>query len=253
VKRFTALLVLALASGVCGCGGRGGKTEQQAGTTPSSDDANAPAVAPAAAPATPAAAAPAAGGTSGSSGAPAGASTGGVAPGQAGGPTGTAPATGASPAGGVAGAPAPPTRRDVTLFFERADDDALGPETRPILLSESIIDQAKQIVSELASGPQDKGLLPTVPQETKVLGLYLDRSGTAYVDLSGEFVDKHPGGSSDELATVFSIVDSLTFNLPAIRRVRFLVNGEERDTLASHLDLRRAYIKDMSIVKMDTP
>jgi hypothetical protein len=154
------------------------------------------------------------------------------------------PATAAGPA-------SQPTRRDVTLFFERDDDDALGGETRPILLSDSIIDQARQIVSELIAGPHDKGLLPTIPEDTKVLGLYLDRSGTAYVDLSDEFVNKHPGGSSEELATVFSIVDSLTYNLPEVRRVRFLVGGEERDTLASHLDLRRAYVKDMSLVKTD--
>lgn len=154
------------------------------------------------------------------------------------------PATAAGPA-------SQPTRRDVTLFFERDDDDALGGETRPILLSDSIIDQARQIVSELIAGPHDKGLLPTIPEDTKVLGLYLDRSGTVYVDLSDEFVNKHPGGSSEELATVFSIVDSLTYNLPEVRRVRFLVGGEERDTLASHLDLRRAYVKDMSLVKTD--
>lgn len=171
-----------------------------------------------------------------------------------------APAAPAPAIPAAAPAPAPatppaaggqPTRRDVTLFFERNDDDALGGETRPILLSDSIVDQAKQIVSELVAGPHDKGLLPTIPQETRVLGLYLDRSGTAYVDLSDEFVNEHPGGSSDELATVFSIVDSLTYNLPEVRRVRFLVGGEERDTLASHLDLRRAYLKDMSMVKMD--
>jgi hypothetical protein len=33
--------------------------------------------------------------------------------------------------------------------------------------------------------------------------------------------------------------------------VRFLIAGEERDTLKSHLDLRRAYIKDMSIVRLE--
>jgi germination protein M len=211
VKRALLVLLLALAAGACGCGSKDRREQRASAGADNEVDANAP-VAPAPAPATPAPATPAA-----------------VAP----------------PASGQ------PTRRDVTLFFERADDDALGGETRPILLSDSIIDQARQIVSELAAGPHDKGLLPTVPQETKVLGLYLDRSGTAYVDLSDEFVDKHPGGSSDELATVFSIVDSLTYNLPEIRRVRFLVGGEERDTLASHLDLRRAYVKDMSIVKMD--
>ena len=230
MRRVTALLVLALAAGACGCGGRADTNERQAGATPPpSGDANAPAAVP--------------GGPAPGAAAPAAAASEGAAAGS----------TAAAPAGAAPAAPAQPTRRDVTLFFERADDDALGPETRPILLSESIIDQAKQIVSELAIGPHTQGLLPTVPEDTKVLGLYLDRSGTAYVDLSGEFVDKHPGGSSDELATVFSIVDSLTYNLPEVRRVRFLVNGEERETLASHLDLRRAYLKDMSIVKMDAP
>jgi spore germination protein GerM len=205
-------LALLLALAACGCGSQERHEPQAAAVSPGGD-ANTPAAPAASAPAAPA-------------------------------PPGTA-----NPAAPAAGAQ--PTRRDVTLFFERDDDDALGAETRPILLSDSIVDQAKQIVSELVTGPHDKGLLPTIPQETKVLGLYLDRAGTAYVDLSDEFVDKHPGGSSEELATVFSIVDSLTYNLPEVKRVRFLVVGEERDTLASHLDLRRAYVKDMSIVKMD--
>ena len=82
-------------------------------------------------------------------------------------------------------------------------------------------------------------------------GLYLDRGGTAYVDLSGEAVELHPGGTDEEIATIFSIVDTLVYNLPQIKRVRILVNGEERDTLKSHLDLRRDYSKDMSIVDMD--
>ena len=110
---------------------------------------------------------------------------------------------------------------------------------------------ARQIVSELAAGPELKDLLPTVPRQTTVLGVYLDRRGTAFVDLSDEFISMHPGGSADEMATVFSIVDSLTYNLPEVRRVRFLVGGEERETLHSHLDLRRAYLKDMSIVRME--
>jgi len=166
---------------------------------------------------------------------------------------------GNTPGGGVAGgdaaeqAPAPgePNRREVVLFFQRADEDALGPERRKIFLTPSITDQAKQIVSELIGGPREDGFLPTVPGNTTVLGLYLDRKGTAYLDLSEEFVSQHPGGSDEEMATIFSIVDSLTYNLPEIKRVRFLVAGEERDTLKSHLDLRRAYIKDMSIVRLE--
>jgi len=163
----------------------------------------------------------------------------------------TATAPDAAPAGGPVAAPGEPNHREVVLFFQRAADDSLGPERRRILLTSSIADQARQIVGELAVGPGTGELLPTVPRRTAVLGVYLDRAGTVYLDLSEEFVTMHPGGSSGELATIFSIVDSLTYNLPEIRRVRFLVGGEERDTYKSHIDLRAAYLKDMSIVRME--
>ena len=187
-----------------------------------------------------------------------GAPTGGDAPGEGGAPASAGvvtPEAGGHGDGAPAGAAPPasgePNRREVVLFFLRADEDALGPERRKIFLTESIADQAKQIVSELIGGPREEGFLPTIPRRTTVLGLYLDRSGTAYLDLSEEFVALHPGGSAEEMATIFSIVDSLIYNLPEIKRVRFLVTGEERDTLKSHLDLRRAYLKDMSIVRLE--
>ena len=190
---------------------------------------------------------------------------GGTAPPDAGGGGGAvgAPEAGASPAAGAATAATPAeeaggpsftseqNRREVLLFFQEANSDSLGPERRKIFLTTSIADQAKQIVVELINGPQEAGLLPTVPQQAHLRGLYLDRVGTAYVDFSSELVDFHPGGTDEEIATIFSIVDSLVYNLPQIKRVHILVNGEERDTLKSHLDLRRDYAKDMSIVDMD--
>jgi hypothetical protein len=161
---------------------------------------------------------------------------------------GTAPAPAAEPSPAFA---AEANRREVVLFFQKSDGDSLGPERRKIFLTSSIADQAKQIVVELINGPQDADLLPTLPPETRLLGLYLDRAGAAFVDLSPEASDYHPGGSAEELATIFSLVDSLTYNLPEIQRVRILIGGEERDTLKSHLDLRRDYRQDLSIVDMD--
>jgi len=142
-------------------------------------------------------------------------------------------------------------RREVLLFFQEADNDYLGPERRKIFLTTSIADQAKQIVVELINGPQESGLLPTLPPQTRLRGLYLDRSGTAYVDLSGEAADLHPGGTDAEIASIFSVVDSLSYKMREIKRGHFLLNGEERDTLKSHLDLKRNYQKDLSIVDMD--
>ncbi|MCZ6696893.1 MAG: GerMN domain-containing protein [Acidobacteria bacterium] len=139
-------------------------------------------------------------------------------------------------------------RRTVVLFFQKADSDLLATERRRIFLTASPADQAKQIIVALINGPNRDDLLPTLPPETRVLSLFIDRFKTAYVDLSDEVVSLHPGGSAAELATVFSVVNSLTYNLDTIRRVRILVGGEERETLKSHLDLTRDYNQDMSIV-----
>jgi hypothetical protein len=139
-------------------------------------------------------------------------------------------------------------RRSVVLFFQKVDSDLLAPERRRIFMTASPADQAKQIVVELINGPNRRDLLPTVPPEARVLGLFIDRSGTAYVDLSDEAIAFHPGGSAAELATIFSLVNTLTYNLDEIDRVRILVGGIERDTLKSHLDLSRAYVQDLSIV-----
>lgn len=184
--------------------------------------------------------------------APAAAAAGGAAPPE----DGTATAVEPAPAETPAAAEAPsfisePNRREVSLFFQEADSEYLGAERRKIFLTTSVADQAKQIVVELINGPQEPGLLPTLPPQTSLRGLYLDRRGAAYVDLSSEAADLHPGGTGEEIATIYSLVDSLTFNLPEIKRVRILINGEERETLKNHLDLRRDYRKDMSIVDMD--
>jgi Sporulation and spore germination len=162
------------------------------------------------------------------------------------------PPAGSAPGAAPSAEPPGPAPRDVVLFFEASDDDVLAPEKRKIVMPDSVAEQGRRIVTELAAGPHKEGLLPTLPAGTKVLGVYIDRAGTAFVDLSEEFVSMHPGGSDEEVATIFSVVDSLTWNVKEIKRVRFLVGGEERDTLKNHLDLRRAYLKDMSIVNMDS-
>ena len=138
-------------------------------------------------------------------------------------------------------------QREVTLFFQSPNSDDLVPEVRKIFLTESITDQAGQTVSQLIGGPES-GLVPTIPAGTELNEIYLSRDGTAFVDFSQTFVARHPGGSSAEIATIFSLVDTLTFNFPEIRRVKILVEGEERATLKEHLDLTRAYVADMSLV-----
>ena len=141
-------------------------------------------------------------------------------------------------------------QREVTLFFQSRDGVDLQGEKRKIFLTDTVTDQARQTVKELIDGPRES-LLPTIPPVAELREVYLAADGTAYVDFSRGFVDGHPGGSSGEIDTVFSLVDTLTFNFPQIKRVKILVEGEERSTLREHLDLTRSYLPDMSIVSKE--
>lgn len=63
----------------------------------------------------------------------------------------------------------------------------------------------------------------------------------AVIDLRGSFVNDHPSGVEVETLTLESMIGTLHANLPQIEQVRFLVDGQTRETLAGHADLLRTY------------
>lgn len=63
----------------------------------------------------------------------------------------------------------------------------------------------------------------------------------AVINLHGAFADHHPSGVEAESLTIQSILGTLYANLPRIEQVRFLVDGQPRDTLNGHADLTRTY------------
>jgi hypothetical protein len=63
----------------------------------------------------------------------------------------------------------------------------------------------------------------------------------AVINLHGSFADQHPSGIEPETLTIESILQTLGANFPQIEQVRFLVDGEPRETLNGHADLMRTY------------
>lgn len=83
--------------------------------------------------------------------------------------------------------------------------------------------------------PTDKKMEDIVPANTKVLGLRVDKDGTAYADFSKEIV-KHGQGSYNEFMLTGAIVNTLT-EFPEIKRVQILVEGKKVATLGGHIDV----------------
>ena len=135
----------------------------------------------------------------------------------------------------------------VKLFFLAPDQPALLLEDREVGFSADLSQQVRTVVEELAKGSQ-KGLGATLAPETRVIDAFVTPQGVAYVDLSKEAGEKHPGGSRGELLTVYSIVNSLTSNFPAVKRVQILVDDRQAATLAGHVDLTRPLPSDMTLL-----
>jgi hypothetical protein len=71
----------------------------------------------------------------------------------------------------------------------------------------------------------------------------------AYVNLSRE-AGVLPGGSRSELHTVYSVVNSVIANFPAVRRVQILLEDQMVFSLGGHVDLSRPLPADMTLTAL---
>jgi hypothetical protein len=164
-------------------------------------------------------------------------------PATAGSTTATA-ATTAPPA-----VPAAPGRKIKARLFYVADDGVrLTSVERDVAYGDGVDAQAREIITAQIAQVAEP-LVSAIPRGTTLRAVFITKSGDAYVDLSREARTAHPGGTVNELLTVYTIVNALTANLPAVTAVQLLVDGKEVDTLSGHVDLRRPLAKNLTWVQ----
>jgi len=163
------------------------------------------------------------------------------------------PTFGRQPASKAAAAapavPAPPGRKIKARLFYVADEGTrLTSVERDVAYGDSPDDQAREIIAAQVA-PVVEPLISAIPPGTTLRAVFITKSGDAYVDLSREARAAHPGGTVNELLTVYTIVNALTVNLPAVSRVQVLVDGKAVETLSGHVDLRRPLAKNLAWVQ----
>jgi spore germination protein GerM len=137
--------------------------------------------------------------------------------------------------------------KKVRVFLpSKSKDGLLEPEEREIHSSDQVSAEAKQIIAELIAGSKE-GRGAAIPPETKLREIFISGEALAVVDLTKEVSANHPGGLIQEVSSIYAIVNSLTENLPSIRRVQILVEGAEAETLAGHIDLSKPLRQDLSM------
>jgi len=129
-------------------------------------------------------------------------------------------------------------RKRVKLFFLGEDETTLVVETRELFTRSDEVSEIRETLLELFWGSKNN-LRSAIPPQTRLREVYLDHNQTVYIDLTREFIDNHPGGVLDEIATLVSIIRTVRENFPDIERVQILVDGNEVETLANHIQINR--------------
>lgn len=131
----------------------------------------------------------------------------------------------------------------VTLYFPNYATGALVGEARQLALARNTEDQIRQVVLALVAGSNESHAR-ALPPSTVLRAVFLSQDGTAYLDFSNDVRSDFPVGIESETLALRSVVDSIASAVPRVHRVKFLVQGQEVDTLDGHADLTGFYAPD---------
>ena len=131
--------------------------------------------------------------------------------------------------------PAEPTTRARALLTHLLAEYALPGSLHPLPSGPSVDDVFLldlPVTGVNASSPSRPDALPAYGLPTGQL---------AIINLRSSFAETHPSGVEAEDLTLNSMIGTLHSAFPGVTEVRFLVDGQPRETLAGHADLLRSY------------
>ncbi len=133
--------------------------------------------------------------------------------------------------------PASGPTETVTLYVADDATGALRPQSAQIPLPGGRQQRAEELLRALLRVYQQSDSPHPLAPAADIRSIYLIAPGAAVIDLNTPFADQHRSSILGEQLTVNSLVETLAANVPGITRVKILVDGNSRETLAGHADL----------------
>jgi spore germination protein GerM len=129
----------------------------------------------------------------------------------------------------------------VTLFVAQDEDGTLRAQAAQIPLPSGRQQRAEELLRALLTLYLDKSSPHALAPGADVRSVFLVDPGVAVVDLNAAFADGHRSGVLVEELTLASLIHTISANIPGVLKVKILVDGKERQTLAGHADLSDFY------------
>lgn len=125
----------------------------------------------------------------------------------------------------------------ITLAIAYDEDGVFRQQQVQAALPSDPGERSREILRTLFSEYTQRPSPHPLASGSDINNVYVLNGDLAVVDTNGAFADSHPSGVLIEDFTLFSMIETLALNMPGIKRVKIIVNGRERSTLAGHADL----------------
>jgi hypothetical protein len=133
------------------------------------------------------------------------------------------------------------------IYFSDPQERFLMPEKRYVIKENDAAAQTKEIVKALIEGSK-AGLVNTFPAGVVLIDVKVGDDGIAFVNFSKNLIKKYQGGSTAEMATIYSLTNSITQNIPSIKKVKILVEGKELSSIKGHISTQKAFSPDLELI-----
>ncbi len=141
---------------------------------------------------------------------------------------------------------------EYSFFYPSMDGNYLVGVKKKIKKEDDLSKQIKEVVKELFKGPDKKikSIYNPFSANLKLNEFYLIENSIVVVDVNENIFDNLLGGSDDEILTIYSIVDTISYNFPFVKATQIIINGREAETLAGHIDISHPLRFDPKWIKI---
>jgi len=135
----------------------------------------------------------------------------------------------------------------VKIYFSDPQERFLAPEKRYVIKENDAAEQAKEIVKAILDGSK-AGLVDTFPAGVVLRDVKVIDTDTALINFSKNLIKLHPGSSTAEMVSIYSLTNSITQNIPAIKKVKILVEGKEISSIKGHISTQKSFSSDLELL-----
>lgn len=129
----------------------------------------------------------------------------------------------------------------ITVLMAYDDDEVLRYQDLKVALPQQPNARAREVLRVLLAEYVKQPSPHPLGEKADVRDVYFVEGGLCVVDMNQAFADQHRSGILAESFTLASMVETISINVPGVSRVKFLVEGKDRETLAGHADLSATY------------